>query len=233
MLFLCKADIPRLFKCKPKDGKAHLMQNRNIVKHQSVACPLADGEVVAFPNINRNVDLLASRPPVLTLQFATEAVTAKLLLNLKTAKQIRLVQIDTAVFSFAPILRQLQEARELPLLDELLSLSSPSSTLTPSSQPLDIIRNIKANPLGDLKQLLQTTSSVRLDTSQAASLLSSLTQSVSLIQGPPGKNQYYFTVYNLILILTVHRYRQVFYWSFDRQDSPRFDHQDPPHRMLY
>ena len=42
MHFLCKSDIPRLFKGNPKDRKAHLLDNRNIFKHQSVACILAD-----------------------------------------------------------------------------------------------------------------------------------------------------------------------------------------------
>ena len=189
MQFLCKSDIPRLFKGKPKDRKAHLMENRNLFKHQSVACLLADRKVVAFPTINRNADLLAEQPPIVTLQFQSEAGTANALLRLKTAKRISLVQIDTAVFAFAPVLRRLQEAKELPLLDELLSSSSPNSTPQSPSQPLDVVRKIKADPLGDLKHLLQTASSVRLDASQIASLLSGLTQSVSLIQGPPGKNQ--------------------------------------------
>lgn len=188
MQFLCKSDIPRLFKGKPKDRKAHLMDNRNLFKHQSVACLLADRKVVAFPTINRNADLLAEQPPIVTLQFPSEAGTANTLLRLKTAKSISLVQIDTAVFAFAPVLRRLQEAKELPLLDELLSSSSPNSTPQSPSQSLDVVRKIKADPLGDLKHLLQTASSVRLDASQIASLLSGLTESVSLIQGPPGKN---------------------------------------------
>jgi len=108
MQFLCKSDIPRLFKGKPKDRKAYLKDNRNLFKHQSVACLLADGAVVAFPTINRNIDLLAEEPPIVTLQFASEAGTTNALLRVKTAKRITLVQIDTAVFAFAPVLRRLQ-----------------------------------------------------------------------------------------------------------------------------
>lgn len=108
MQFLCKSDIPRLFKGKPKDRKAYLKDNRNLFKNQSVACLLADGAVVAFPTINRNIDLLAEEPPIVTLQFASEAGTTNALLRVKTAKRITLVQIDTAVFAFAPVLRRLQ-----------------------------------------------------------------------------------------------------------------------------
>ena len=188
MQFLCKSDIPQLFKGRPKDRKAHLMDNRNIFKHQSVACLLADGKVVAFPTINRNADLLARQPPVVTLQFPSEAGTTNALLILKMTTNISLVQIDTAVFAFAPVLRRLQEVKDLLLLDELLSSSSPSFTLQPPSLPLDVIRKTEANPLRDLKHLLKTANSVRLDASQISSLLAGLTQSVSLIQGPPGKN---------------------------------------------
>jgi len=189
MQFRCKSDIPRLFKCKPKDRKAHLVNNRNLFKHQSVACLLADGKVIAFPTINRDADLLAEQPPIVTLQFSSEAGTANSLLRVKTATRISLVQIDTAVFAFAPVLKRLQEAKELPLLDELLSSSSPTSPPQAPSQLLDVVGKIRANSLGDLKHLLKTASSIQLDTSQLASLLSGLTQSVSLIQGPPGKNQ--------------------------------------------
>jgi len=138
---------------------------------------------------NRNADLLAEQPPIVILQFPSEAGTANALLRLKTVKSISLVQIDTAVFAFAPVLRRLQEAKELPLLDELLSSSPPTSPPQASSRPLDVVGKIKADPLGDLKHLLKTASSVRLNASQIASLLSGLTQSVSLIQGPPGKSQ--------------------------------------------
>jgi len=84
------------------------MDNRNLFKHQSVACLLADRKVVAFPTINRNADLLAEQPPIVTLQLPSEAGTANALLRLKKAKSISLVQIDTAVFAFAPVLRRLQ-----------------------------------------------------------------------------------------------------------------------------
>lgn len=69
MQFLCKSDIPRLFRGKPKDRKAHLMDNRNLFKHQSVAGLLADRKVVAFPTINRNADLLAEQPQSSSCNF--------------------------------------------------------------------------------------------------------------------------------------------------------------------
>jgi hypothetical protein len=188
MQFLCKSDIPRLFSGKSKDRKAHLVANRNLLRHQSVVCLLADGVVTAFPKVNRNEDLLAQQPSITILQFGSEAGIADALLRLRSAKQITLVQINTAVFACAPVLKRLQEAKELPLLDELLSSCSTNSPLHSPPQLIDLICKIRENFLGDLKYLLDATSSVRLDASQIASLLSGLTQSVSLIQGPPGKD---------------------------------------------
>lgn len=193
MKFRCKSDIPRLFNARlvkdsPQQRKTHLRDNRNLFRHQSVACLMLDGEVAAFPTINRDEDLLTQRPPVIVLQFAGDANTAKALLKLKMAKQVSLVQIDTAIFTYAPILRRLQDAKELPLLEDLLSWSASRSMPEPPTRPLGIIAKIQSNPSADLKDVLKTAMSVRLDPSQTASLLSGLTQSVSLIQGPPGED---------------------------------------------
>jgi hypothetical protein len=49
-----------------------------------------------------------------------------------------------------------------------------------------VITAIEANRSGNLQQLLQTPNPIQLDRSQASSILSGLTQRVSLIQGPPG-----------------------------------------------
>lgn len=87
------------------------MKDRNLFKHQCVECLLVDRKVVAFTTINSNADLLAGQPRIVTLQISSGAGTAKTFLRLKMAKRTSLVQIDTAVFGFAPLLRQPQEAK--------------------------------------------------------------------------------------------------------------------------
>ena len=192
MEFRCESGIPRLFNNKLAEGKpekriSHLQNNRNVFRHQSLACVLIDGDVAAFPYVNRDEELLAQKPPVVVLQFTGATSTAKVLLRLKFAKRISLVQIDTAVFSYAPVLKRLQHAKELPLLQSLLSSGTPHAMPDQAARLVKIIRDIKTNPSADLKALLNMTSSVQLDASQVASLLSGLSQSISLIQGPPGK----------------------------------------------
>lgn len=181
-------DLRHLFHCKPKDRKAYLDKNRNVFKHQALTCLVLDGEIVAFPTLDRDVHQLADKLPIVTLQFVGKTSTAKALLRLKTAKSVRLVQIDTAVFAFEPVLRGLQELKDMPLVDELLFWYPESPMPQLSHAPTAFIGQVESEPKRDLQDLLNTAKSIQLDDSQASSLLTGLKQKVSLIQGPPGKN---------------------------------------------
>lgn len=181
----CKDDLPQLKGVK--DRKKALAENRNILRHQSLACLLIDGEIIAFPTVHRDEELLAGKPPVVVLQLEGEVSTAKTILKLKTAKVIGLIQIDTAIFSYAPILNALQRIAEMPLSPELLGWKEGIVLTEAISQSLPIVQALRFNPQYDLQRLLKTPKSIKLDNSQAASLVSGLTQRVSLIQGPPGR----------------------------------------------
>jgi len=182
----CNDDLPQFKKVKPKDRKKHLDENRKILKHQSLACLLIDNEIAAFATVNRDEDLLVLNPPVIVLQLEGQASTVRALVKLKTATSIKVVQIDTAVFSFEPVLKALQAANTIPLSAELLFWKEDSIITGPPFQPNPIIQAIRANPQQDLKDLLRTSKSIKLDKSQANSLVAGLTQNVALIQGPPG-----------------------------------------------
>ena len=187
----CHDDLPQFMRDKPKDRKAYLTDNRNILKHQSMTCLIIDEEIVAFPTLNRDEDLLAQKPPKIVLQLEGLMSTTKALLKLHTPKHhtpkhIKLLQIDTAIFSYEPILAALQEKLSLALSPELLSKEEGNIMKTPLSQPSHLVEAIKANPCQNLQPLLNTTGRIELDEAQALSLLSGLTRTVSLIQGPPG-----------------------------------------------
>ncbi|KAJ7035053.1 AAA domain-containing protein [Mycena alexandri] len=145
-----------------------------------------DGELVAFPVINRDEDLLAKNPPILVLQLEGDVSTSNVLVGLKKAKSVKLIQINTAVFAFEPVLKALQEMRGMPLAPELLYWTPDEILRNPTSSPTHIINALTSDPRCDLRPLLGTPKSIILDASQAASLLSALSQKVSLIQGPPG-----------------------------------------------
>ena len=187
MQFESTLTFNQLFKVKAKDRRAHLTNNRNMLKHGSFVCLILDGEVTAFPTLRRDEDMLIKDRPIIILQFEDEASISKSLLKLKSTKKIRLVSIDTAVFSYEPILKRLQEIKDLTLSDELLFWQAIKSVKQPPTPPVKIIDSIIADPSQDLKQLLGTKKSIKLDYSQRSSLLMGLNQRVSLIQGPPGR----------------------------------------------
>ena len=189
-----KTDIPQL---KNKHGiksrKAYLLDHRNIFKHQSLACLIVGKEVVAFPTINRNEDRLAKVPPEIVLQFETVDSTASALRKLKLGDDVTLIQIDTALFSYEPILKGLQKTNTLPLSSELLLWKKGDNISFVSDQPrrrkktaMEVVEALRSNPQTDLRSFLSTKKSILLDNKQAASLISGLEQTISLIQGPPG-----------------------------------------------
>lgn len=218
----CEAD-PWIFKkVKAKDRKAFLDDNRTRhFRHQTLACLLVKDEIVAFPTLYRDEGLLAKQPSVLVLQLeGTPTVQALTKLKLAQSKQIRVILIDTAVFSYEPILQALKQMKELPLSSELLFWDNESIPIGPTGidpRLQHLLSVLKANPRDDLQTHLSTSKSVVLDRSQHASLISALTQNLSLIQGPPGKYLSFLTLDTWIIL--VYRDGKILYWG-----SPCKDH---------
>ncbi|OJA15475.1 hypothetical protein AZE42_06349 [Rhizopogon vesiculosus] len=185
----CIGDLPSLKKIPLKDRKAYLTDDHagcKILRHQSLICVVADGEVVGFGTVNRVEDLLALSPPTVVIQLDGRASTSRTILQLRNAKNVKLLQIDTAIFAFEPVLRALQKTQHIPVSDELLFWKHGIALQRPPQMADDVIEAIDVNHSGNLQHLLQTPNPINLDRSQALSILSGLTQRVSLIQGPPG-----------------------------------------------
>ena len=185
----CAHDL-RIFdrvKLTPGDRKAALQNNRRFAKHGSMACILINDKVIGFGSIHRDEDLLSQRPPVFVVQLEGEASTINVLTRLKTANNVKMVQIDTALFAYEPVLKAIQNIKDVPLAEELLFWEKDSPTRPPSFDEPDIVSALELDPGCELQSYLRTGSSVKLDEKQAASLATGLTQKVSLIQGPPGE----------------------------------------------
>ncbi|TRM64558.1 P-loop containing nucleoside triphosphate hydrolase protein [Schizophyllum amplum] len=185
LVFQCSKDLWFFEREKPKDRAKFLKDDRKSIRHQSLCCLIADGDILAFPIILREEALLALKLPRIPLQFQGEASTLLMLERVKSAKKLDLLLIDTAVFAYEPVLRALQEMTSVPLKDELLYWSDDESPQPPPNIPRTIVSALQHNAKTDVGRLLGLQSIV-LDPAQAASLLSALKQRVSLIQGPPG-----------------------------------------------
>lgn len=166
--------------------KSWLLDSKRFLKHRSMACIIIGNSLVALSTINRNEELIAQSPPVIMIHLEGQATVVKALLKLKAAENIKLVQINTALFAYEPVLKALQQMNTVPLSRELLYWTSTTTTSKSYIIPQDIIDRIRANRSKGLKEILQTASAIRLDDSQSSSLLLGLTETVSLIQGPPG-----------------------------------------------
>jgi hypothetical protein len=184
----CVSDFGQLKKIHdPPARKKFFTNNLNVFKHNTRACLLVDDQAVAFPTITRDIDLLAAKPPIVTLLFnGPQSTFAQTIMKLKTGNNIKLVQIDTAVFSIEPILHRLQQIKEMELQNEILSWKKGTKIGRTSSWPWKIVGSIESDPTQDLMGLLGGKKSIKLDTSQCKSLIMGLKRRVSLIQGPPG-----------------------------------------------
>ncbi|RAL64195.1 hypothetical protein DID88_002088 [Monilinia fructigena] len=186
LLFQCEDVLPFLKKVPPKDRVGFLKNNRQILRQGTTGCLFVDGEPVAFPAIGRDEEELAKTPARITLHFQEDTTVPDALVKLKKAENIKLVQINTSVFAFEPFLKRLQEMRDVPLAEELLSYSEGQPIQGPSFQPSRLKHEIERSSGKDIRALLNTPKPVILDDSQVSSLLAILFQRVSLIQGPPG-----------------------------------------------
>jgi hypothetical protein len=183
----CAHDLWVFDGVKPKDRKTALQNHRRFAKHGSMACILINDKVIGFASIYRDEDLLSKSPPVFVVQLEGQASTLNVLTRLKTANNVKMVQIDTAIFAYEPVLKAIQDIKDVPLAEELLFWNEDSPTRPPSFDEPDVVAALELDPGCELQSYLGTPSPVKLDEKQAASLVTGLTQKVSLIQGPPGE----------------------------------------------
>ncbi|KAF8553255.1 P-loop containing nucleoside triphosphate hydrolase protein [Imleria badia] len=185
----CGGDFKIFHNVKDSDRKTFLKtdpRGSKFLSHQSLACLVADGQLLALGTILRVEDLLVKKPPAIAIQICGEASFVKTLLNLNAAKEVKLLQTNTAIFSFEPVLKVLQTMKIVPLAEEILLWENGIPIRSPSTSISQLTVPLARNPSMDIQSLLGTPTSIRLDGAQAESLLAGLNQRVSLIQGPPG-----------------------------------------------
>jgi hypothetical protein len=178
--------IPQLSRIKDVAArKKYILDNKNLLKHQSLGCLVSNGNIIAFASVDRNEELLAQRPSKLVLRVADVNSLSKVLVACGRADDLSFVQVDTAVFAYEPILKCLQSVRDLPLEEQLLATSESSEPFS-DVLPKHVIETLSSSSIPDIQSLVNNDQNIRLDHAQSGSLVDGLTKKISLIQGPPG-----------------------------------------------
>jgi hypothetical protein len=187
--FKCETPLLPLAKLTADKRSEYLKKNKNFLRHNSLACLIADGDLIGFPAVCRNEDLLIADHATIVIQILGEVTFSRLLAKLKSAKSFELIQLDTAIFAYEPVLQRLQEIREFSLSEELICWHKDFRLSQPPCYLGDIVERLRELSGQDIRALLGIThkKKVILDSSQASSLISALSTRLSLIQGPPGE----------------------------------------------
>lgn len=182
----CERGLNALSGRTPKDRKAFLKENQNYLRHNSFGCLMRNEEIIAFATLDRNEDGLASDPPVIVLRILGEDAMKKTLIAFKLYDNVRFLLVDAPVFAYEPILKCLQDRTDLPLSRELVEFTQ-GDTVVPSNLICDtVIQSIQKAGNNNIQNIIGTQKPINLDPSQLQSFVSGLTQTLSLIQGPPG-----------------------------------------------
>ena len=151
LVCVCHRDFPQFKgKSEGKVRKKYLLEKKNFFKHQSLACLVAGKEILAFPTIHRDETRLAKNPPEIVLQFEDGEGTQLALHNLKRENDIKLIQINTGIFAYEPVLKALQQARTLPLSSELLLWKEGNILEEIPKQATAVINALRRDPYTDL-----------------------------------------------------------------------------------
>ncbi|KAL4786945.1 P-loop containing nucleoside triphosphate hydrolase protein [Aspergillus varians] len=182
----CLQGLEALSTKEKEDRKAFLKKDFSYLRNQSFGCLLRGQEIVSFATIDRQMDYLLKDPPCVVLRVIGGEALKKSLFYFKLYDDISFLSVNAPVFAYEPILRRLQEKVDLPLSEELLSCQRGDAADNNSPTVPLVLVNSLSDGNTPLQDILDTKKPISLDPSQMESLISGLTQRVSLIQGPPG-----------------------------------------------
>jgi len=183
----CGLGMEKFAKMSVAERKTYLKNNPRSLKHQSFGCLLQGDQIVAFTILDRDEAGLLEDPPAITLKICGDDAFRTLLLALKGITAVDYIQVDTPFFAYEPVLRCLQDMKDIPLAQFLLGTIPDEASQTAVAVNSAFVHELRAKGSSIIQRLLKTDQPVDLDQSQMDSLIAGLGQSVSLIQGPPGK----------------------------------------------
>ena len=189
LTFECSNGIPFVKGKNANEREKYLQDHKKILSNDALVSIFVDGRLTGLATIWRRENDLARDLPILHLRLAGgNTAIHRTLQSLRKCSQIAITQLSTAFFAYAPVLKQLQISRSIPLADQIVrwSVHESMSAAEGSDRLQNLVKAMVADPSMDLQDKLSLNESVSLDNNQAQSFLAALTQSIALIQGPPG-----------------------------------------------
>ncbi|KAF8958975.1 P-loop containing nucleoside triphosphate hydrolase protein [Flammula alnicola] len=167
MIYEMREELQMLWVLKGQKASRLAESHPRFLKHQSLTSLIVDGEVLAFPTIRREEDLLVKSKPQIVLELEGEMAIQKLLLRMESATHVKLIQIDVAVFAYEPVLNALKGMKVLPLSTELLYWkegSAPGQLTLPRKLKVvvDYMKALRGVDIGTLVGLKKSSGSTPL-----------------------------------------------------------------------
>ncbi|KAJ4858252.1 ATPase family associated with various cellular activities (AAA) domain-containing protein [Trichoderma breve] len=189
-------------KRSPEAKKKYLEEYKNFVKHGAIGALCLEKDIIAFGSIVRDVNGLIMDHPVVGIQVTDNA-------GLKLA--VKFYVVDTATFSYEPILQRLKEVTEIPIENAILDPAGPPSTYDPPPRLQAFIRelrNCRQKGLGaDLGPKLGFKRTIHIQDAQLESLIKGLENPVGQIQGPPGTGKSFIGAIIAKVLMQLTEYR--------------------------
>lgn len=188
--FKCLSGLPQFTKLSQAKKKKFFRENPNYLRDDSMGCLMLNNNFLSLASIYRDIDLLEKEPAILCLKVSDSNIES-VLSSMKSFCRLSFIQINTAIFSYEPILKQLKAITTLSLEQQIFLWEKDSKIEQVDYKVLaglpkmleEIEKNHKTNIDGYLDLQQQTV----LDKSQARCFIAGVKQKLSLIQGPPGK----------------------------------------------
>ncbi|OAG34097.1 hypothetical protein AYO21_11766 [Fonsecaea monophora] len=167
--FECLIGLPQINALPPGKKKKFVKENTNYLKDNSVGCLMIDDH-----SLPENSGGECQKRDIKGDMIASSVF----------------IQLNTPMFSYEPILKQLKAIRNIPLAKELFAgdkdcmVNEIDYNVNPSLQSL--LEQVEKGAVVRIDKVLGLPREIRLDKSQAQRFLAEARQKVCTIQGPPG-----------------------------------------------
>ncbi|KAL7798766.1 P-loop containing nucleoside triphosphate hydrolase protein [Trichoderma afarasin] len=200
-------------KRSPEAKKKYLEEYKNFVKHSAIGALCLEKDIIAFGSIVRDVNELIRDPPVVGIQVTDNAglkLAVKALLS-QDFSRLKFYVVDTATFSYEPILQRLKEVTEIPIENAILDPAGPPSTYDPPAKLRAFIKELKncrqQGSGADLGPKLGFKRTIHIQDAQLESLIKGLENPVGQIQGPPGTGKSFIGAIIAKVLMELTEYR--------------------------